>query len=92
MAVHVEELRRGSFANGQAAAPPGRGALGRFSVGQERHPCPDGAPTGWFAEGQARAHPEAAPHGRFCTGQERGGAPAPRRTGRRRVMAITHGT
>jgi len=73
MGVHVKELRRGSFAGGQAARPRSDGVPGRFSRGQERAPLRGTAPTGWYAEGQARSRPAAAPRGRFCTGQERAG-------------------
>ncbi len=73
MGVHVKELRRGSFARGQAARPRGEGVPGRFSRGQEQAPLRGTAPIGWYAEGQARSRPAAAPRGRFCTGQERAG-------------------
>jgi hypothetical protein len=38
----VHELRRGSFADGQAAEPPDTAIVGRFSIGQE-HPDDDDA-------------------------------------------------
>ena len=72
MAVHVKELRRGSFAVGQAVRPRANAAPGRYSCGQERAPLRVTAASGWYAEGQARSQPAAAPRGRFCTGQERG--------------------
>ncbi len=68
---HMHDLRRGSFADGQAVTEAGLAPVGRFSLGQEQGPGIRPT-TGSFADGQALRHPAPLPRGRFSTGQERG--------------------
>ena len=81
MGVHVKELRRGSFARGQAARPRGEGVPGRFSRGQEQAPL-----RGYRADRVVRRGPGPQP--------ARRGAPRPllHRPGAGRLTAVTHRT